>query len=276
MSPNQLPQSTGVTVEQIMMLIHETDKNIKEVTEQSKITLAEIKELREQSKVEIKELREQSKEQSKATEKIVKEIAEQSKVAKVEIKELREQSKVTDKIVKESAEQSKLEIKELREQSKATDKLVKEVAKQIGSLGNRFGELAEHLVAPGIAERFNELGYHFSAYSPSGVKIKDPKTQRVIAEIDLLLENSDTIAVVEIKAKPRQTDIENHIERIEAYGQERNKNGEKQKKIIGAIAGAVFYEEEKQEVLNAGLFVITQTGDTVKIEIPPNFTPRIF
>jgi hypothetical protein len=37
---------------------------------------------------------------------------------------------------------------------------MKKTDRKIGELSNRFGELAEHLVAPGIARRFNARGLH--------------------------------------------------------------------------------------------------------------------
>jgi len=48
------------------------------------------------------------------------------------------------------------------------------------------------------------------------------------------------------------------------------------RKIQGAIAGAIFGSEEKKAVLEAGLFVIEQSGDAMKIEAPQNFVSREF
>jgi len=45
----------------------------------------------------------------------------------------------------------------------------------MGGLHNSFGEMAEHLVAPGIVERFNNLGYHFDGIADRGFTILDEK-----------------------------------------------------------------------------------------------------
>ncbi|MDR1053627.1 MAG: hypothetical protein LBL39_05580, partial [Planctomycetaceae bacterium] len=82
--------------------------------------------------------------------------------------------------------------------------------------------------------------------------------------------------IVEIKAKPKMEDIEKHIKRIHIYCREYKKRTKDKRKVIGAIAGAIFPSKEKAATLEAGLFVITQNGDTVKIDIPENFKPRIF
>jgi hypothetical protein len=51
-------------------------------------------------------------------------------------------------------------------------------------LSNRFGELAEHLVAPGIKSRFNELGYRFDMVATRGGEIVGADG-KVKTEIDL-------------------------------------------------------------------------------------------
>jgi len=152
---------------------------------------------------------------------------------------------------------------ETREQMKETDR-------KIGELGNRFGELAEHLVAPGIAERFNELGYRFDSIATKGCAIYDDKG-KIKTEIDILLENGDCVIAVEVKAKPKIQDIDHHIKRLEILRERRSKHRDN-RKIYGAIAGAIFGSDEKQIAIEAGFYVLTQSGDTVKIEIPDGFT----
>jgi hypothetical protein len=181
--------------------------------------------------------------------------------------ELREESKDTDRLIRELREESKDTDRRLKE----TDRLVKETSKSIGGLNNSFGELAEHLVAPNIEEKFNALGYHFKG-SAENQKIKNEQGQ-VIAEIDILLENSDYIVAVEVKSKPKDTDIDNFIRRLEVLRKYKDENSDK-RKIRGAIAGAVFHDQVKRAVLEAGFYVIEQTGDTVKIDTPDGFKPK--
>jgi hypothetical protein len=45
-------------------------------------------------------------------------------------------------------------------------------------------------------------------------------------------------------------------------------------KVLGAIAGAIFEEKVKDAVRDAGLFVIVQSGDTMKIEMTDDFVPK--
>ena len=156
-------------------------------------------------------------------------------------------------------------LREVAERQKKTDE-------QMGYLSNRFGELAEHLVAPGIHERFNEIGYHFEFMATKGCTLRG-ENGKIKAEIDLLLENGDTVMAVEVKSTPKVKHIEEHIKRLEIlrdFRRERNDS----RRVEGAIAGAVFGNEEKKAAIEAGFYVITQSGDTMKIEVPDDFVPR--
>jgi Holliday junction resolvase-like predicted endonuclease len=149
--------------------------------------------------------------------------------------------------------------------------VVKETSRSIGGLNNSFGELAEHLVAPNIKEKFNALGYHFKGIAENQ-RITNEQEQ-TIAEIDILLENSDYIVAVEVKSRPKNADIDNFARRLDVLRKYKDETHDK-RRIRGAIAGAVFYEPVKKSVLEAGFYVVEQTGDTVKINVPGGFKPK--
>jgi hypothetical protein len=181
------------------------------------------------------------------------------------IMELRESSKETERIIKEADRETNRQIKETNRQMKETDR-------KMGELGNRFGELAEHLVAPSIHEKFNALGYHFDAVSPGGTEIKDPGSE-TYAEIDILLQNTGYLVAVEVKSKFQEKDVDAHVKRLEILRRWADKHHDR-RKIRGAAAGAIMSREVRHYALKAGLYVIVQTGDTVKIDIPKGFIPR--
>ena len=172
-------------------------------------------------------------------------------------------------------------LKDLAERQKETDQLIKETGLQmketdriIGKLGNRFGELAEHLVTPGIADKFNDFGYHFNGVAFGGYEIRDDNGM-TIAEVDILLENGDCIMAVEVKAKPRIQDIKHHIKRLKILRKHRNRQNDK-RKIFGAVAGAVFGNDVKKAVISEGFFILEQSGDTMKMNVPAGFMPKEF
>jgi hypothetical protein len=175
-------------------------------------------------------------------------------------------------MIKELTESQKETGKQLRENSAKLDKKFQETDKKFGELGIRFGEVVEHLVAPGIEEKFKELGYNFIEVAPEGHKIKDENGQ-IKAQIDILLENGETVMAVEVKSKPNNKDIKEHVERLQILRESRSRIDDK-RKIEGAIAGAVFMDNVKTAAQDAGLFVIVQAGDTMKIEVPEGWKPK--
>jgi hypothetical protein len=185
---------------------------------------------------------------------------------------LKEMGAETDRKMKETERIIKETNQETARQMKETDRKMKETDRKMGELGNRFGELAEHLVAPSIHEKFNALGYHFDALSPGGTEIKDPGGE-TYAEIDILLQNTEYIVAVEIKSKLREKDVDDHVRRLEILRRWADKHGDK-RKIRGAMAGAIVSREARHYALQAGFYVIVQTGDTVKIDVPRKFIPR--
>jgi hypothetical protein len=188
------------------------------------------------------------------------ETKEQMKETDRKMQENAEQIKETDKLIKENA---KL-IKETRLQMKETDR-------RIGELGNRFGELAEHLVAPSIMEKFNALGFSFTQ-SSKNIEIHEAGEAKSYAEIDILLEDGDFVIAVEVKAKPNEKDVDKHIERMEILRWSADKHNDK-RKYRGAIAGAIMTKNVREYVIQEGMYVIEQTGDTVCINIPEGFKP---
>jgi hypothetical protein len=164
-------------------------------------------------------------------------------------------------------------IMETERQMKETDRKMKETDRKIGELGNRFGELAEHLVRPNITEKFNALGFTFTKTSQNLV-LKDKQTKRFLTEVDILLENGDIVIAVEVKAKLAQKDIEEHLERMEIIQRRALESSNDKRRYRGALAGAIVSEAVKKYAFKAGFYVIEQSGDTVKIDIPEGFTPR--
>ncbi|MDR1931710.1 MAG: hypothetical protein LBQ57_02695 [Spirochaetales bacterium] len=194
----------------------------------------------------------------------------------------------TDRLFKELREETNRRMQETDRQMKETDRRIqetdrqlqetdrqlraskKELDKKLGDLGNRFGELAEHMVAPSIKEKFNALGFHFGAVARNW-EIQESDT--IFAEIDILLANDDFSIAVEVKSKPSEKDIDAHLRRIEILRRYADKHHDT-RKIRGAVAGAIMSGSVRRYALEAGFYVIVQTGDTVKIDIPQGFTPR--
>jgi hypothetical protein len=180
-------------------------------------------------------------------------------------KQIKESGGETDRKLRETAQH-------IRESSEKTDRLIekltRETSKQIGDLGGRFGELAEHLVAPGILKKFNALGYGFTKCG-ANVMIED-KSLNLALEIDLFLENGDCAAAVEVRENLKADDVKDHMNRMEKLRRYADTRRDL-RKFYGAVAGAVIPSGVREFALKKGLCVIAQSGDTMTIDVPEGF-----
>ena len=137
--------------------------------------------------------------------------------------------------------------------------------KAMGELTRRFGELVEYSIAPDLCSKFYVFGFDFKQTSIRH-QISDGKD--VITEIDILLEDGDSVMAVEVKAKPTMYDLKRHLKRLEQAKQypSRSIRGAK---LYGAIAGAVVTKEIRETAFKKGLYVVTHSGENVTIVPPP-------
>jgi hypothetical protein len=119
---------------------------------------------------------------------------------------------------------------------------------------------------------FNKLGFNFDNVAPGGEKIIG-EDDKVKAQVDLVLRNGEYIAAIEVKIKPNMGDISDHLKRLDILREFYNKRNDK-RTLIGGIAGAIFPQNIKLKAQKAGLYVLVQSGDTIKMDLPDDFKPR--
>jgi transposase len=184
----------------------------------------------------------------------------------------------TERVMKESSarmdrlsEEADKRFKELVEQHKETERVVKSNSKRFGYLSNRFGQMVEHMVVPNLLKKFDELGFVFT--KANSTEIKDRKNG-IFAQVDSFLENGDKVVATEIKSKPTIEDINDHVKRMEKLRRYADLH-EDSRTYYGAVAGAVFGEEEKTYALEKGFYVIEPAGNTFTITEPTGiYHPR--
>jgi hypothetical protein len=168
-------------------------------------------------------------------------------------REVREQMKETDR----KSQETDRKIQELVEQ-------VKKTSKEVGHLGSRIGEIIENMVGGGnIVKHFQALNIAIHSHSRDktfGIRGTDESGQ-----IDVFLENGDLVVLIEVKTKPTVDEVREHIERLEKY----RLYGNDKRRILGAIAGAVFSDSVIKFVHKQGMYVIVQSGEAVEIVTPP-------
>ena len=208
----------------------------------------------------------QNAEQLKEIDRLMKENAEERHKELNRIaKEYDERHKKLERIVQENAEQQEEDKRQMKASAERLDR-------QLGKLGDRFGEMVEYMVMPNLVKKFRELGFVFTKAYPHAT-IEDEKNN-IITEIDITLENGDKVMIVEVKSKPTTEDIAEHIERMQKVRAYADLHHDK-RKYLGAVAGMVFNDNVKEYAMKNGFYVIEPSGETFVITAPEGlYRPR--
>ena len=192
-----------------------------------------------------------------------KEFDQRMKEADERRKETDRQMKETDERMKETDER----MKETDQRMKETDRQMKEFNKRFGDFTNRFGEIVEYMVAPGLQKKFMELGFNFQRVNNES-KFTDSNRNFLFA-VDIMLENSQSAMLVEVKSKLNTEDVSDHVERLEKMREYADSHDDK-RIFYGAVAGAITPPNVKKFALSKGFFVIEPSGETFNITSPDN------
>jgi hypothetical protein len=160
--------------------------------------------------------------------------------------------------------------RQIKEAQMETDRQINKVGKQLGDFTNSFGEVIECMVAPNLQEKFHDLGYDFQEASTNH-KVHDIKND-IKFEIDVFLQNGDTAMLVEIKANLAISDINKHMLRLEKMRKYADLRGDK-RHFLGAVAGIVVGDNEKEYALKNGFFLVEPSGENFNIT-PPHNKPK--
>ena len=167
-------------------------------------------------------------------------------------------------------------MKELRESQKETERLMKEDSQRqkekndefyekLGHFTNLFGELTEAMVAPRICDKFNEFGFNFLRVNPNP-RFND-RVNKISFEVDIMLENSEKVMLIEVKTKLTIERIDKHIERLEEMRKYADLHGDK-RIFLGAVAGIVVTDKVRDYALSKGFYFIEYAGDNFFITSP--------
>ncbi len=165
--------------------------------------------------------------------------------------------------------------KETDEQFKATDERFKQTDRQIKELSalftDQWGKMVEALVEPSALQLFQDRGIDVH-YTYRRVEAQLNGRQM---ELDLLLENSDEVVVIEVKSNLRVGDVNEFLETLTIFPEFFPRYREY--KIYGGVAGLMFSEESNKYAYRKGLFVLSATGDGIaQIQNDMTFHPKNF
>ena len=160
--------------------------------------------------------------------------------------------------------------RETSKQIERTSRKVEQLNETVNALTGKWGKFVEGLVAPGAVRIFKERGIDVERTSTRNKIQKDGEEM----EIDIILENEEYVVAIEVKSTLKVEDVNEHIEDLRRLREFFPRF--KEQKLIGAVAGIVIEEEADKYAYRRGLFVITQTGEMVKILNDEKFRPRLW
>ncbi|MEO5363865.1 MAG: hypothetical protein H7838_09620 [Magnetococcus sp. DMHC-8] len=182
------------------------------------------------------------------------------------VREDRERRAETDRKFQETDRQ----IQETAAQMRETDRKVKEVSTLVGNLGGRWGEFVEGLIVPTCISMFTARGLQVDEVYTRAKKTINGKRM----EIDILVANTVDAVLIEVKSQLQVEDVRGHLTRLADFKSffPRYANC----RVYGAVAGIVVESEADQFAMKQGLFVIAQSGETVRLANDVEFKPKVW
>jgi hypothetical protein len=178
-----------------------------------------------------------------------------------QIQETGQRLKETDLLIKQQAQAAE-------RRSQETDRQLKELGKQIGRLGGAWGRFVEDLVAPACEGLFLKRGIPVERVSQRVKRYHQGET----LEIDVLVVNQGHVLAVEAKSSLSVEDVKNFIADLNRFSIFFPEYA--QDEIYGAVAGIGIESQADVYASRQGLFVLTESGDGIRILNPEGFVPR--
>jgi hypothetical protein len=149
-----------------------------------------------------------------------------------------------------------------------TEAIAAQANHAVNALSSRWGKFVENLVAPAAIDLFQARGI---AVQEIHLAMK-AKRSAINLEIDIFAVD-DTVAVaIEVKSRLTQAGINQFIQNLGNFKQAFP--AYKDYDIYGAVAGIEIDRNVDRYAYKQGLFVIKQSGETVKIDNDANFRPN--
>jgi len=165
--------------------------------------------------------------------------------------------------------------KETDARFKETDAKFKETDQKLrqleGLFGLQWGKLIEALVQPNVLQLFQERGVQVRHIFEQAKSKLNGQT----LELDLLLENSNEVVVVEVKSTLRVSDVRDFVADLAEFQTFFPRYQDY--RVYGAVAGLDIVEDADRYAYRQGLFVLKVVGDgIVQIQNDADFQPKNF
>jgi hypothetical protein len=157
------------------------------------------------------------------------------------------------------------EIREMQEetskQMKETGKRIDQLTKNIGGIDRSNGLMAEEAIYNSLSKDNMFANVKFD-YIRKNIQLQS-EDHRTLSELDILMVNGDTIAIIEVKFKVEKKDVRNILNKQLKHFREVYPKYSNHKIILG-IGGMSFENEVEEEAKNNGIGIIKIVGDKVE------------
>jgi len=174
----------------------------------------------------------------------------------------------TDQRMKETDRKRAELDRQLWERFRETDRQLKETGKKVDALTGKWSLFVEGLVVPAAERLFRERGIVVDMVSQRVRRRKNGQSM----EIDVLAVDGEHAVLIEVKSTLSVDDVKEHIERLGKFKPLFPEYADR--RVIGAAAGIVIEEGVDRYAYKKGLFVIAQSGDSVRLLNDEKFVPR--
>lgn len=159
-------------------------------------------------------------------------------------------------------------MRQLREEQRNTNKMV-------GQLTDSWGKFVEGLVAPSIPQLFKKLGIRM----PTIYQRAKAERNGDYLEIDVLAEGMrkdgrDILILTEVKSNLRIQDVDDALENFRTFFKYFRKY--KGMEFIAAVAAIRLESDVQKYAQRHGLYVLSPSGNTMKILNPKGFKPKVW
>jgi hypothetical protein len=191
----------------------------------------------------------------------IRETGKQITETSLQMKETDKKFAETDRKFAEAREQIKEADKILTEKFAETRRLIEANAKQIGGIDRSNGLMAEEAVYNALKKDNIFANVKFD-YIRQNVAVQSEDHQ-TLTELDILMVNTDSVAIIESKYKVEKKDVFNIWKTKLKYFRQYNPKYNNHKIILG-IAGMSFEDNAEDEAKKHGIGIIKIIGDKVE------------
>jgi hypothetical protein len=185
-----------------------------------------------------------------------------------EIREIWKLFRETDRRFRESEREFRESMRILAERFKETDRRFQRTEQLVSKLTGKWGRFVEGIVAPAAIQMFKDRGIRIERIYQRVKAFEDNEGM----EIDILgIDDTDVLAI-EVKSTLSIDDVKEHLERLEKFRRFFPEYADKQ--LVGAVAGIVIEENSDRFAYKKGMFVIGQSGESVRILNDEKFVPK--